>query len=63
MPSLSKSQQALFAIAEHHPEKLNKENRRLAKLPKSMLHEYAATRTRRLPVRVSVRRKKARVEE
>lgn len=42
MPSISKSQQALFAIAEHSPEKLHKENKGLAKLSHKTLHEFAS---------------------
>lgn len=49
MPATSKAQQALFAIAEHHPEKLNPENKGLVKLGKKKLHEFAATPTKRLP--------------
>lgn len=53
MPAESKAQQALFAIAEHHPEKLNSPaKQRLAKLPRKTLHEFAATPTKGLPKRV-----------
>jgi len=44
MPAVSDKQRRLFAIAEHAPEKLHKENRGLAKLPKKTLHEFAATK-------------------
>ena len=49
MPSLSKKQQKLFAIAEHEPGKLHAENKSLAKLPHKTLHEFAATPTAGLP--------------
>ena len=49
MPAVSTAQQALFAIAEHYPEKLKAKNRKLAKLPKATLHEFAATKTKNLP--------------
>ena len=44
MPAVSRPQQQLFAIAEHEPGKLRKENKGLAKLPKKTLHEFAATK-------------------
>ena len=44
MPSVSEPQRELFAIAEHHPEKLHAENRGLAKLPRKTLHEFASTK-------------------
>lgn len=52
MPSVSSSQQALFAIAEKEPEKLKPENRDLAKLPHKTLHEFASTPTKDLPKHV-----------
>lgn len=48
MPAVSKAQQALFAIAEHSPEKL-RTGKSLKKLPKAKLHEFAATATKSLP--------------
>ena len=44
MPAVSTKQRQLFAIAEHAPGKLHKENKGLAKLPKKTLHEFAATK-------------------
>lgn len=41
MPSVSRSQQALFAIAEHDPSKLHDEDKGLANLPKQTLHDFA----------------------
>ena len=38
----SAKQRSLFAIAEHHPEKLYPKNRRLAKLPHKTLHDFAS---------------------
>jgi hypothetical protein len=43
MPAYSEKQREMFAIAEHHPEKLNKENKDVAKLPHSTLHEFASS--------------------
>lgn len=51
MPSVSRSQRRLFAIAEHHPEQLYSANKGLAKLGKSKLHEFAATKEKGLPER------------
>lgn len=44
MPAKSIAQRQLMAIAEHNPEKLNEENKDLAKLPKKTLHEYSSTK-------------------
>jgi hypothetical protein len=44
MPSKSIEQRELFAIAEHHPEKLKPENRGLLKLSHQQLHEFADTK-------------------
>jgi len=44
MPSVSPRQRALFAIAEHHPDELYPQNRRLAQLPHQTLHDFAATK-------------------
>ena len=57
MPAKSKAQQRLFAIAEHQPSKLYKKNKRLRKLKKKVLHEFAATETNKLPKRVKAKRK------
>ena len=53
MPAESKAQQQLFAIAEHEPSKLYSKNRKLGKLSRETLHEFAATKTKKLPKRVS----------
>jgi hypothetical protein len=42
MPSVSRSQQRLMQIAEHHPEKLYPENKGVAKMSHKQLHEFAA---------------------
>lgn len=44
MPAESDPQRRLFAIAEHAPEKLHKGNKKLAKLPHKVLHEFASTK-------------------
>ena len=49
MPAKSRAQQALFAIAEHEPNKLHKQNRGLLGLSHQTLHDFAATPTKDLP--------------
>lgn len=44
MPAVSEPQRRLFAIAEHKPDELYKQNQGLAKLPKKTLHDFAATK-------------------
>lgn len=44
MPAVSGPQRRLFAIAEHHPEKLHKENRGLLGLSQETLHEFSSTK-------------------
>lgn len=44
MPAVSEAQRRLFAIAEHSPSKLHKENRGLLKLSRRQLHDFAATK-------------------
>lgn len=51
MPAVSKAQQVVMAIAEHHPEKLYKRNRGLLKMKKSSLHDFASTPRKGLPKR------------
>jgi hypothetical protein len=49
VPALSIKQRRMFAIAEHHPEKLKKANRGLLKLSHQQLHDFASTSEKRLP--------------
>lgn len=53
MPSMSKAQQALMAIAEHTPEKVSGPNRGVLKMSHKQLHDFAATPTGHLPKRKS----------
>lgn len=53
MPSVSEAQQNLFAIAEHKPSILKSKNKKLAGLSHKVLHEFAATKTKMLPKKVS----------
>ena len=52
MPARSKAQQRLFAVAEHNPSALYAKNAKLADLPKSTLHEFAATKVKNKPAHI-----------
>ena len=49
MPSVSKAQRTVMAIAEHDPSKLYKRNRGLLGMSHEQLHDFAATPTKALP--------------
>lgn len=49
MPSVSQAEQKVMAIAEHHPEKLYKRNRRLLRMTHQQLHDFASTPREGLP--------------
>ena len=49
MPAVSQAQRKIFAIAEHSPEKLHKENRGLLGMSHEQLHEFADTKEKGLP--------------
>ena len=51
MPATSAKQRRAMAIAEHAPEKLYARNRGMKTMSKGQLHEFAATREKRLPKR------------
>jgi hypothetical protein len=42
MPSPSKAEQEMMAIAEHHPEKLYARNRGVLKMSHQQLHDFAS---------------------
>ena len=44
MPAVSEKQREVMAIAEHHPDKLHKNNRGLLKMSKGHLHDFASTK-------------------
>lgn len=52
MPSVSKAQQTVMAIAEHNPSKLFAKNKGAAKMSKKSLHEFASTKRKGLPAHV-----------
>jgi hypothetical protein len=49
MPAESQAQQAVMAIAEHHPEELHAENKGLLKMTHKQLHDFASTPAKHLP--------------
>jgi hypothetical protein len=49
MPAVSQKQRRAMAIAEHHPEELNPENRGLLKMSHQQLHDFASTKEKNLP--------------
>ena len=53
MPAVSQKQRRAMAIAEHHPEELNPENRGLLKMTHQQLHDFASTKEKGLPEHVS----------
>jgi hypothetical protein len=48
MPSKSISQRRAMAIAEHEPNKLYKRNKGLKNMTKEQLHDFAATKEKKL---------------
>ena len=44
MPAKTEKQRKMMAIAEHHPEKLYKENRGVLKMSKEQLGDFAKSR-------------------
>lgn len=61
MPANSVAQQRLFGLAEHDPEKLYAKNQGLQSMPKSTLHDFAATPTKGLPMHAPAVTKSPRV--
>jgi len=49
LPSTSKAQQAVMAIAEHNPKKLFARNRGVLSMSHQQLHDFASTPTKALP--------------
>lgn len=52
MPSVSKAQRVVAAIAEHEPSKLYERNRGMLKMKKKELHKMAATPEKGMPEHV-----------
>jgi hypothetical protein len=49
MPAVSKAQRKLMGLAEHHPSEVSKKNRGVLKMSKGQLHDFAATKEKKLP--------------
>jgi hypothetical protein len=49
MPAVSTAQRRLMAIAEHHPEQVNPENRGVLQMSHEQLHDFAAVKERGMP--------------
>jgi hypothetical protein len=58
MPSVSKKQQEVMAIAEHEPSKLYSKNRGLLKMSHKELHDFASTPKTGLPEKKKTYRRK-----
>jgi hypothetical protein len=55
MPAVSKKQRRAMAIAEHDPGALFPENKGLAKMSTSQLHDFAVTKEKGLPTQVKAK--------
>jgi hypothetical protein len=54
MPATSVAQRRLFAIAEHNPSKLHKDNKKiLGSMSQDQMHDFAATPEKSLPMHVA----------
>lgn len=58
MPSVSKAERRLMAIAEHHPDEVSPKNRGVLKMTHQQLHEFASTPETGLPAHAKKRRPK-----
>lgn len=58
MPSVSIKQRKMMAIAAEHPSMLHKKNRGVLKMGKSSLKDFAGTKEKGLPQKVSKKKKK-----
>lgn len=58
MAAKSKKQRRAVAIAEHHPEELYGRNKAMKGMSKSQLHDFAATKEKKLPAKVKKRKGK-----
>lgn len=56
MPSKSKAERRLMAIAEHHPEEVYARNKGVLGMNHQQLHEFADTKESSLPEHVGLRK-------
>ena len=53
MPSKSKAEQRLMAIAEHHPEQVSAKNQGVLKMTQEQLHDFASGSMKGKPAHVA----------
>jgi hypothetical protein len=58
MPSVSKSQRRLMAIAEHHPDMVQGKNKGVLSMSHQQLHDFASTKEKGLSLHKSNKRGK-----
>lgn len=58
MPSVSKAERQLMAIAEHHPEEVSAKNRGVLKMNHEQLHDFASTKEKGLPEHKPAKKRK-----
>jgi hypothetical protein len=58
MPSVSKKQRRMFAIAEHNPEMLYERNKGAKEMSKEEMHKYASTKEAGLPLKKKLAQRK-----
>jgi hypothetical protein len=51
MPATSKAQRRLMALAEHDPSAVYARNKGVLSMTKDQLHDFAATKEKRLPAK------------
>ena len=56
MPSVSKAQRRLMAIAEHDPSEVYNQNLGVLKMSHQQLHDFAATKEKTLPAHVHAKK-------
>jgi hypothetical protein len=59
MPARSKAQQMATAIAEHNPSELYSRNKAMLGMTHEQLHDFAATKRKKLPARVKQKKPKS----
>lgn len=58
MPAESKAQRQAMAIAEHHPGELYARNKAMLGMTQQQLHDFAATKEKKLPERAPKKKRK-----
>lgn len=63
LPSVSKSQRKLMALAKYHPEEVNAKNRDVLKMSKKELSDFASTSEKGLPKKVKTKHPRKKVSK